>query len=877
MDYSIVIPVFNKAELTRNCLEKLPASLAGAGEGEVIVIDNASTDHTPEVLARFPWIRVVRNETNLGFAGANNQGARLAKGRILVLLNNDTAPASNWLAPMMRLLDDPGVGVVGAKLLYADRRIQHAGVLVRWWPFSASGLYPFHYLLGEPADHPEANQRRDYQIVTGACLATPRELYLEFGGLDEGYWNGYEDVDYCFKVRERGLRVVYEPAATLFHFESKSGSQRFRRTQSNLQRLAERWRGHVEYDAPRVWVNAGKMEGLRRGGKGNLALSLRDIAPVDVLVHGVTQAFDRAAFERSLRKTRAPLGAIRWSAQANAIEDAREMMDVRGDRYLAFVRADTQLSPDWLDELLARLTTTVTGAAATFIDGVAGQPHLPIVASDARCVLLRLQQFPQGLALRAYESLDASVADLLVRALQLERGTIGVRRYAEMGPSVRDERFETEHGMPVAAVFERDPAAIERVLRARPAFERGMVSIVTLSWNAPEFTIKALQSIRQNTSEPYEVIVVDNGSGPETLKALAGIDDPHVRIIYNKTNRGFSGGNNDGIANARGDYVILLNNDVIVTPGWADGLVDAFRRLPGLGISAPRSNLVAGDQQLPVAQYRDESEMFTFALERRREFAHKGYITDRAIGFCWCISREVLDQVGALDERYAIGNFEDDDYCMRVRAAGYQIYVCDDVFIHHFGSRSFAANKVDYAATMHQNWERFAKKWGLSGKLPTEGYRGAPVHARGFVRSEHYLPFPQARASEAATDGERSVEPAAFATSTAVFGIALRDEADWNAAAQFVRRFALAFKSGDRVLLAIATFGELHAHTVGTRVERILERAGVAPETCADIDIADYDEGEWEGLAADPRWIDVASLEDRSPSALRRIAKGAAV
>ncbi|MGB6984858.1 MAG: glycosyltransferase, partial [Candidatus Aquilonibacter sp.] len=353
-------------------------------------------------------------------------------------------------------------------------------------------------------------------------------------------------------------------------------------------------------------------------------------------------------------------------------------------------------------------------------------------------------------------------------------------------------------------------------------------------------------------------------------------DDPHVRIIYNKTNRGFAGGNNDGIAAARGDYIIVLNNDVIVTPGWADGLVDAFRRLPGLGISAPRSNKVTGDQQLASVQYRDESEMNAFALQRRREFAEKGYITDRAIGFCWCISREVLEQVGALDERYAVGNFEDDDYCMRVRAAGYWIYVCDDVFIHHFGSRSFVANNVDYMATMNENWARFAKKWGMSGPLPVQGYRGAQVHARGFVRAQHYVPFPAAREPEGADAAV--VAPidraASFARAKTLFGIAVRSEADWNAAAQFVRRFALAFKVGDGVQLSIGAFGEPHAHTIASRVERILEKAGVAPEACADIDIADYDdETEWSSLADDTRFVDITTLSDRSPSALRRILK----
>ena len=135
--------------------------------------------------------------------------------------------------------------------------------------------------------------------------------------------------------------------------------------------------------------------------------------------------------------------------------------------------------------------------------------------------------------------------------------------------------------MPLAEVLDNDPSSVERVLRARPKPRRGLVSIVTLSWNAPDFTKKALESIREHTSEPYEVIVVDNGSGDPTRRMLAEIDDPHVRIIYNETNRGYAGGNNDGISAARGDRVILLNNDVIVTAGWVDGLLAPFDRQPG--------------------------------------------------------------------------------------------------------------------------------------------------------------------------------------------------------------------------------------------------------------------------------------------------------
>ncbi|HUA08805.1 MAG TPA: glycosyltransferase family 2 protein [Candidatus Acidoferrales bacterium] len=852
MDYSIIIPLFNKAELTRNCLAKLQPSLEGAGEGEVIVIDNASTDHTQTVLADFPWIRAVRNDVNVGFAAANNQGARMARGRVLVLLNNDTEPITKWLAPMMRLLEDRSVGAVGAKLLFPKGKIQHCGVLVRWWPYSAMGMQPFHYLYDEQAQsNPQIEKQRDYQIVTGACLATPRELYLELGGLDEGYWNGNEDVDYCLKLRERGLRVVYEPGAALFHYESQSGTQRFRRMQPNMQRLADRWLDKVEFDASRVYVEDGRYQTVHRFSNGGESFAHKISSPIDVLVHGDGSKPNRDAFERDLRRVGTPIASITWCAQNDAVERARSMMELRGDRFVAFVRTDTRVEPGWLDELLARVTAPANCVAATFLEGTRRGTHAPIVASDARCVILRLRMLPQDMELGDFPTLDAATADLLVRALQQRRGTVAAFPHATMGSTSYPELLETS------------PAALERVMRSRPAFERGLVSIVTLSWNTPEFTLQALESIRQHTAEPYEVIVVDNGSRAETLAALATIDDPHVKIVYNKTNRGFSGGNNDGIAHARGDYVILLNNDVIVTPGWADGLVDAFRRIPGLGISAPRSNNVTGDQQVADAQYGDIAAMQAYAVERRRLYGQQGYITDRAIGFCWCISRTVLDQIGALDERYVLGNFEDDDYCMRVRAAGYLIYVCNDVFIHHFGSRSFAANNVDYRSTMSANWEKFAKKWGFSGPLPETGYYGADAHARGFKRAEHYLPFPGARTSEP--------EVEALHGARAIFGAAVRSEADWSEVAKFVRRFAQAFKLEDGVALAIGALAVPDATAIAARVERILEKAGISVDACGDIEIADYDdEAEWAARAGDARWIDLGAIEDRSPSALRR-------
>jgi hypothetical protein len=233
---------------------------------------------------------------------------------------------------------------------------------------------------------------------------------------------------------------------------------------------------------------------------------------------------------------------------------------------------------------------------------------------------------------------------------------------------------------------------------------------------------------------------------------------------------------------------------------------------------------------------------------------------------CLCISRTVLEYVGGFDERFEFGNFEDDDFCIRVRAAGYGIFVCDSVFIHHFGSRSFAANNVDYAQTMNANWERFAAKWGYPPQFPKEGYHPRRAYARGFVRAFHHFALPSQHDQEPPDD---ALPPGL----RLVFAAPVAAETQWSAIAEFVKRFARAFKSDDGVMLAIGAFGELGAATIAERVERIFNRAGVEPAEAGYVEITDDEgEGSWRERFAGIEAIDVATIEDRSPSALRRLA-----
>jgi hypothetical protein len=312
---------------------------------------------------------------------------------------------------------------------------------------------------------------------------------------------------------------------------------------------------------------------------------------------------------------------------------------------------------------------------------------------------------------------------------------------------------------------------------------------------------------------------------------------------------------------------VLLNNDVIVTEAWLDALLAPFARDATVGVTAPRSNKVVGHQQVPDARYDSEEAMLAFARARGELNEERGYYTDRAIGLCLCVDRTVIDTIGGFDERFVLGNFEDDDFCLRVRAAGYAIFVCEDAFIHHFGSASFSANNVDYAITMRENWARFAQKWGYPEVFPTNGYHPRQAYVKGFDRSRHFAALPQPREASP----ENGSEPLPDGVET-VFCTMVRDDSDWSRTAEFVKRFARSFRLGDGAMLAIGAFGEVSAEALAPRVERIFARAGVDPAGSGHVEISDEDEVDaWRGRFGSLRTIEVTELRDRSPSALRRL------
>lgn len=264
---SIIIPVHNQLHYTKDCLEGLFKTI-DLSKVEIIIINNASTDGTDEYLQSLgSKVKVIKNNENLNYSKINNQGAKIASGEYLIFLNNDTLPLPGWYDEIIKEFEEhTETGIQGVKLLYEDGTIQHAGMV--FGPMPNSYDCPFHAYVQLPADFPYVNIRRQFQFVTGACLAIRSNLFNQVGGFDEGYDFGWEDTDLCMKVNQIGKQVIYNPKSVLYHFES--GTKKLNedtmndfllplssRDIKNRIRFMDKWSQMIKKDAVEFFRNDG--------------------------------------------------------------------------------------------------------------------------------------------------------------------------------------------------------------------------------------------------------------------------------------------------------------------------------------------------------------------------------------------------------------------------------------------------------------------------------------------------------------------------------------------------------------------------------------------------------------------------------------------
>jgi GT2 family glycosyltransferase len=242
------------------------------------------------------------------------------------------------------------------------------------------------------------------------------------------------------------------------------------------------------------------------------------------------------------------------------------------------------------------------------------------------------------------------------------------------------------------------------------------VSIVIITYNNLPYTKLCIDSILQKTAySNYEIIIVDNNSEDTTKIYLQELkkSNKNVSVIFNQANLGFAKANNLGIASSKGKYIILLNNDTIVTRGWIGGLVKYLEKDKNLALVGPVTNNCGNESKIDI-EYSDIDDMDLFAEEYTSKNINKLYTDINMLAmFCVMFRKDLIDEIGYIDECFGIGMFEDDDFSLRVKLQGYKLACAEDVFIHHYGSASFSKlHSTDYMNVFYENKETFETKWG---------------------------------------------------------------------------------------------------------------------------------------------------------------------
>ncbi|SDW82003.1 glycosyltransferase family 2 protein [Paenibacillus sp. CF384] len=239
----------------------------------------------------------------------------------------------------------------------------------------------------------------------------------------------------------------------------------------------------------------------------------------------------------------------------------------------------------------------------------------------------------------------------------------------------------------------------------------GMTSIIIPSYNGLSLLQDAIEAIRRYTDSnesPYEIIVVDNGSTDGTCQWCIREGIPCLSLARNT---GFPFACNRGLRMARGEYLMLLNNDVTVSAGWLPALIRALTARADIGMVGPVTNYISGRQQVehPFSSMEEFHGQAAAALVREAKISEP---IMRLVGFCMLFKRSLYERIGELDERFTPGHYEDDDYCFRARMHGYSLLMCRDVFVHHRGSVSFKrSNPQELQQLVERNRKHFIAKW----------------------------------------------------------------------------------------------------------------------------------------------------------------------
>ncbi|MFN7922159.1 MAG: glycosyltransferase [Bryobacteraceae bacterium] len=278
-------------------------------------------------------------------------------------------------------------------------------------------------------------------------------------------------------------------------------------------------------------------------------------------------------------------------------------------------------------------------------------------------------------------------------------------------------------------------------IRGAIASSTPLVSVLVVTHDSAKFLPGFIDAFRRNTTYPnWELIFVDNNSGDSTPALLDRLcaGDPRMHVHKVDKNLGFAAGNNLAAWKSRGEYLVLLNADTLVSRGWLGRLMEPLRRDSGVGVTAPVTNFSGNETKIDF-RYSGVDEMEDFAGELARK--RQGITMDLPVVplLCAALSRKTWDAVGGLDERFEVGMFEDDDFCKRVAEANLRIVTAEDCFIHHFGNGSFEQLDPDRSRRIFaENRKKFEEKWDVEWKEHSMRPGVRPLNAEPRFKPEEF-------------------------------------------------------------------------------------------------------------------------------------------